>query len=207
MSETKENKIQNIICIKNSKFKIATIGIMGITILALTIAIVLMAGSNRKSEPEILRISTLQKIINVSELSTFQVIYNGVAEVMNKEDASEVDYYVSYMSKVNAGIEFDKVEIDVSHDTKTIIVTIPQTEITDINVDITTLDYLFYNDKANNETVSQEAYKACIEDVKNESAGKKDIYELAEENAKNILKALITPFVEQLDSDYILEIN
>lgn len=207
MSETKESKIQNIICIKNSKFKIATIGIMGITILALTIAIVLMAGSNRKSEPEILRISTLQKIINVSELSTFQVIYNGVAEVMNKEDASEVDYYVSYMSKVNAGIEFDKVEIDVSHDTKTIIVTIPQTEITDINVDITTLDYLFYNDKANNETVSQEAYKACIEDVKNESAGKKDIYELAEENAKNILKALITPFVEQLDSDYILEIN
>ncbi|WP_195990196.1 DUF4230 domain-containing protein [Clostridium sp. D53t1_180928_C8] len=166
-----------------------------------------MVSGNKKQKVEVIATSTLQKIISVNELSTFQVVYNGIAEVLNQRDIDKVDYYVSYMSRVNAGIDFGQVKIDVNHDNKIITATIPEIKIMDINVDITSLDYFFYNKKANNETVSQEAYKSCLEDVKKEVSEKEDIYELAEENAKNILKALISPFVEQLDSNYILEIN
>lgn len=168
---------------------------------------IFMVSGNKKQKVEVIATSTLQKIISVNELSTFQVVYNGIAEVLNQRDIDKVDYYVSYMSRVNAGIDFGQVKIDVNHDNKIITATIPEIKIMDINVDITSLDYFFYNKKANNETVSQEAYKSCLEDVKKEVSEKEDIYELAEENAKNILKALISPFVEQLDSNYILEIN
>ena len=63
------------------------------------------------------------------------------------------------------------------------------------------------NDKANTETVSAQAYKKCIEDVTNERSNEDAIYTLAEQNAHNIIEALIKPFVEQLDEEYQLVIK
>ena len=51
--------------------------------------------SNDKKEAEIISTSTLEKIINVSELSTFEAVYNGIAVVNNEENPENVDYYVS----------------------------------------------------------------------------------------------------------------
>lgn len=159
------------------------------------------------NKEEILSVSSLEKIIKISELSTFDAVYNGIAKVMNEKNPDEVDYYVSYESKVYAGIDFEKVKITMDKEAKKITVTLPEIEITDINVDIASLDYIFINSKANTSTVSEQAYKACIADVTSESKEEAAIYELAEQNAKNIMKALISPFIEQLDSDYELEIN
>lgn len=161
----------------------------------------------RDDKEEILTVSTLKKIINISELSTFEAVYNGIAKVMNEKKPDQIDYYVSYEAKVYAGIDFEKVKITMDEEAKKITVTIPEIEITDINVDIASLDYIFLNNKANTSTVSEQAYKASIADVTNESEKEAAIYDLAEQNAMNIMKALISPFIEQLDSDYTLEIN
>ena len=90
---------------------------------------------------------------------------------------------------------------------KRIKVTIPEVYITDVNVDIASLDYIFVNDSANTSTVSQQAFKACEADVQAESQQQEKICELAEQNAKNILTALIRPIVEQLDEEYELVIE
>ncbi len=74
-------------------------------------------------------------------------------------------------------------------------------------MDIASLDYIFMNDKANTETVSEQAYEKCIEDVTSEVDTEDAIYELAKENAQNIIEALIKPFINQLDAEYKLEIN
>lgn len=169
--------------------------------------ILLLNTRNREAEKEIITQSTLEKIIHVSELSTYEVVYNGIAEVMNEKKPENVDYYVSYEAKVKAGIDFEQVEIAVDNEAKKISVTIPEIKITDVTVDIASLDYIFENKKADTETVSQQAYKACIQDVTNESAKKEAIYELAEKNAENMIEALISPFVKQLDAEYVVEIN
>lgn len=161
----------------------------------------------RDSIPEIISKSTLEKVINVSDLSTFEAIYNGVASVANEEKPENIDYYVSYEAKVKAGIDFEQVNLEVNEDEKRITVTLPEVKITDVNVDIASLDYIFMNKRANTETVSAQAYKKCIEDVTNESNSTTAIYELAKQNARNIVEALIKPFVEQLDSKYELKIN
>lgn len=119
--------------------------------------------SQNKPEPEIISKSTLEKIINVNDLSTFEA--------------------------------------------KIITAVIPEIEINDINVDITSLDYIFINEKANTSTVSEQAYKMAIEDATVESASEKAIYELAEQNAHNIIEALLSPFIEQLDEEYQLVIS
>ena len=161
----------------------------------------------RDSIPEIISKSTLEKVINVSDLSTFEAIYNGVASVANEEKPENIDYYVSYEAKVKAGIDFEQVNLEVNEDEKRITVTLPEVKITDVNVDIASLDYIFMNKRANTETVSAQAYKKCIEDVTNESNSTTAIYELAKQNARNIVEALIKPFIEQLDSEYELKIN
>lgn len=182
--------------------------IIGTVVIAILIVVFLLScATSKEGKKEIITKSTLEKIINVSELSTFEAVYNGIADVVNKENPEKIDYHVYYEARVKAGIDFEQVKIEVDNDAKKIIVTLPEIEITDTNVDIASLEYIFENENANTETVSQEAYKASIEDVKNESSKEAAIYELAEQNAKNIVEALINPFVEQVDSEYQVEIN
>lgn len=183
--------------------------ITGIAIVLLIIIIVPLTVSiaSKKSKPEIISKSTLEKIVNVSDLSTFEAVYNGIAKVTDEDNTEKVKYYVSYDAKVKAGVDFEKVDITVDNEKKVITVKLPEIKITDTNVDITSLDYIFENSKANTETVSEEAYKKCIEDVTNESNNENAIYELAEQNAQNIVEALIRPFVEQLDNEYQLQID
>ncbi len=153
---------------------------------------------------EVVTVSTLEKIINVSELSTFTAVYNGIAEVANDKNPEKIDYYVSYEAKVTAGIDFEQIAITVDEENKVIHVDIPEVFITNINVDITSLDFIFNNEKTNTSTISQIAFKACEEDARQESQKQNAIFELARQNAQNILTALIKPIVEQLDSEYQL---
>lgn len=161
----------------------------------------------QKPEPEIISKATLEKIVKVSDLSTFEATYNGIAKVQNEKKPDKIDYYVSYDAKVKAGIDFEKVDITVDKDNKIIKIKIPKTQILDVNVDIASLDYMFVDDKANTATVSEQAYKKCLEDVENESKEESAIYELADQNAHNVIEALLSPFVEQADEEYQLQIN
>jgi len=69
------------------------------------------------------------------------------------------------------------------------------------------LDYLFYDEKADTLGVNAEAQKKCRDDVELECKNNTAIIELAEQNAVNTLKALISPIIEQLDEEYTLNID
>ncbi len=188
--------------------QLLTIVIIGVVLISIAgFAIVPQVFGNQDDKKDVITVLTLEKIIKVSELSTFTAVYNGIAQVMNEEKPDEIDYHVSYEAKVNAGIDFDKITIVIDDTEKTINITLPEVYITDINVDIASLDYIFLNDKANVSTSSQKAFKACEDDVRTESEQQKAIFELATQNAKNILTALTRPIIEQLDAEYTLVIE
>lgn len=193
---------------RTKRIKFKHIAVLFVIILVIITALMIKIKIfNKKSEPTIISKATLEKVINVSDLSTFEAIYNGVAAVENEEKPENIDYYVSYEAKVKAGIDFELVEVEVNETDKVITVTLPEVKITDVDVDIASLDYIFMNNKANTQTVSEQAYKKCIKDVTKESNSTDEIYESARQNARNIVEALISPFVEQLDSEYKLEIK
>jgi hypothetical protein len=193
---------------RTKRIKFKHIAVLFVIILVIITALMIKIKIfNKKSEPTIISKATLEKVINVSDLSTFEAIYNGVAAVENEEKPENIDYYVSYEAKVKAGIDFALVEVEVNEAEKIITVTLPEVKITDVDVDIASLDYIFMNNKANTQTVSEQAYKKCIKDVTKESNSTDEIYESARQNARNIVEALISPFVEQLDSEYKLEIK
>lgn len=190
---------------RRKKGKMVVFAVLIVVILA-AVAIVVSRNA-KKEEPEIISLTALEKMVDVSDMSTFEAIYNGIAEVENEADPTQIDYYVSYEAKVKAGFDFENLNMQVDHDRKVITVKIPEIKITDVNVDIGSLDYIFENKKANTENVSEQAYKECIEDVTKESAEEKAIYELAKQNAKNTMEAIIQPFMEQLDEEYQLQIE
>lgn len=156
---------------------------------------------------EIITVSSLEEIINISDLNTYQAVYNGVAEVINEKKENKIDCYVSYEAKVNAGFDFEEVRIVKEDEPKRIIVTIPKIEISEVNVDIGSLDYMYLEKVSDDEMITKRAYKACIADVEDESKNEIEIYELAEQNAINIVEALISPFIQQFGPEYELVIK
>ncbi len=195
------------VVVKNYSVPVWGLGALILVVVVLVLFVVIPGARNSKKQAEVITISTLQEIIDVSELSTFTAVYNGIAQVMNQEDPQSVDYYVSYEAKVNAGIDFEEVGIELEEETKTIRITVPPVELTEVNVDIASLDFIFYNQSLNASTVTETAFKACEADVEKESQEQQAIYELAEQNAKNVLTALVKPIVEQADTEYTLVVE
>lgn len=183
------------------------IKVLAVAVVIIAVGLLIGSFSNKKKEAEIISTSTLEKIINVSELSTFEAVYNGIAVVNNEDTPEEIDYYVSYKAKVKAGMDFEKVKISKDDKNKKVIVKLPEIKLGEPDVDIASMDYIFENKSADTETVSEQAYKKCIEDAKKESENEKAIYTLATQNAENIVKALIKPFIEDMDERYELVIR
>lgn len=185
-----------------------------IAIVSIIIAVVLVVGAlginiglKPDNKPEVITTANLKKIIEVSELSTYECVYNGIAVINNQEKPEKIDYYVAYNAKVKAGIDFETVVIDINQQTKIITVEIPQVTIHSTDVDFDSMDFIFVNKKAETSGVTEQAYKQCEKDVENETNVTDAIYELAKKNAENIIKALLAPFVNQLDAEYTVEIK
>lgn len=179
-----------------------------VVILALTKLVDLkndLFSGKKKSEPEIITETALYNIINVDKLSTYECVYNGICRVY--DDDGDIAYYVSYESSVKAGINFRDVKISIDEDTKVISITVPKVGITEVNVDIGSLDYIFEDSDYETDTVSADAYAACKKDAEAKCTSEDKIFELAEQNGVNIIQALVNPFVEQFGEEYTVNIQ
>ena len=125
----------------------------------------------------------------------------------NEKKPEQIDYYVSYEATVNAGIDFQAVEISMDEEQKIITLKVPEAHIINQDVDESSMEFIFQNKKANKSGVTEVAYKACEEDVQRESEQQTAICELAAQNAENVLRALTKPIVDQLGEGYQLVIE
>ncbi len=151
--------------------------------------------------------STLESIIDISELSTFVAVYNGVAVKYDDSNTEKIDYYVYYEARVKVGIDFQAVTFENNVDEKKILVTLPPLTLTETVVDISTLDFMFIDSKSETNTVIEEAYELCHEDLAIEVSHESSIYELGGQNAINTIEALVSHFVDDFGEDYTLEVS
>ena len=159
------------------------------------------------AQKHVMTVSRLEEILEINDLNTYQAVYNGVAEVRNEKNPSEIDCYVSYEAKIYAGIDFKDIVLIKDDNLKRILVTLPEVEIRDIQVDVGAFDYIYLNKVSDDVLMTSRAYKASIADVEEESKNEADIYKHAQENAIHVVEALISPFTQQFDPDYDLIIR
>ena len=188
----------------SSKKPLIAVGIAVLILLLVIAAICLFPQKTENETPKIITTASLSKIIKESELSTSTAIYNGVAEVYNEKNPKKVDCHVAYHAKVSAGIDFGEVKIEVDNEGKTVSITIPEVHITNIDVDVGTMDFMFENPKADASAFTAKALKACEEDVKEESAQQTAITDLARQNAVNAITGWTKPFIDDVDHSYML---
>ena len=95
-------------------------GVIGIIVIVL-IVFVIKKGFFDSKEGEVTTISqsSIEKILDISELSTLEYTYNAVAAGYN-EDGKTLLYHVAYEGTVSAGIDFDKLKVKVNPDKKEI---------------------------------------------------------------------------------------
>lgn len=146
----------------------------------------------------------LEKILEVSDLSTVQTSYNSIVRIDDPVNTSDALYYISYEAVISAGIDFSLVDLVLDYEEKSLTITIPEAKIIETTVDIGSLDYIFIDKKSNNESVTAYAYQMCKNDVSIESENIPAIKELAYDNAIGVISTLTIPFMQQLGSDYEL---
>lgn len=150
--------------------------------------------------------ASIRKVFEISELSTADYTYNAVARVY-AEDGINVKYYVAYEGRVKVGIDFSKIEIAMNEEEKVITITIPDIEFQEKMVDPGTLEFIFKDKKSETEQVHQEAFVLCQQDLDEKTSKEKELLMLARTNAKSVVEALVTPWIEQAEDDYTVNIQ
>lgn len=141
--------------------------------------------------------STLEEVIKKSQLYTAEYPYNGYVTVYD-EDGS-IKYYVAYEGTVKAGIDVTRITVKIDEDTDTITVQLPEVLIEDPVVNAGTMEFIFKKDRYNTETVAEEAYRYAEEDLANRVKEDADIRACAQESAKAAERAMIEPWVNQIE--------
>lgn len=147
----------------------------------------------------------IREVFEISELQTADYIYNAITEVYD-EDGKNIKYYVAYEGKVTAGIDFSGIGIEISED-NVINISVPDVLIQDAIVTAGTMEYIFEKEKYNNENVFKEAYDICQKDLNARVEDDTKLLDMAKENARQVVEALIVPWVQQIDSKYVININ
>lgn len=204
MKKTK-GTLTNIFKGLNCKMKFILLIVAIILLVVVGIYMKAVVFNNREGQVSTISKSALEKVIEINELSTVNYTYNAIATVYD-ENAEDIKYYVAYEGLVTAGIDFEKITIDISEEEKKVIITLPEVEIHDLSVDMGTMNCIFMDKKYNAEKVSQEAYTASKEDLKNRISKENELFEMAKENAVASVKALFTPWIEQVDEEYVVEV-
>ena len=134
-------------------------------------------------------------MINIAVLG-YGTVGSGVVEVINtnhesinKRAGDEIN--IKYVLDLR-DFPGDPVEKVLVHDYEVIV--------NDPEVDIDSLKYMFQEKKANDGTVSGEAYKACIQDIKEKSKSETMIYKTAQQNAEITIKGFVEPFVRYAET-------
>lgn len=192
---------------KSKFFKAAALFVTAVIVLLCVFIIGRKSTEPVDPEPVIITQSVLQEIIETSSISTFESVYNGIAQVYNEKKPLEIDYYVSYEATVKVGFDLSEMTLSVDTENKTVTVELPPMEITQITVDIASLDFIFINDKVNKSSVSAKAFEECKADADRACRYQPALYELGSNNAKKCMEALIKPFVESIDPEYSIIIN
>ena len=85
----------------------------------------------------------------------------------------------------------------VDEENKSITVTIPEPKILDLSVDFDSIDYIFLKDKHETETVSEDSYQLCLNDMRENLEMDTSMMKKAKKNTENLVLALLKPFSKE----------
>lgn len=192
----KASKVKNAIAfVKKSKRLVITM-LAGVLVVMIGLSVLFAKERNITTVAE----SSLKEVIETSELSTVEFIYNSTVTVSDEENNPK--YHIAYEGTVKAGFDFNQITTEMDKENKKIVIVIPEIKINSVNINDETLDFIFVKDKYDTETTFQEAYKICYEDLENKAKSNTTIKKMAYENAVDAMQAIIIPLKTKMPDGY-----
>lgn len=155
--------------------------------------------------------TSLDKIVEKSDLETINVTYNIIAKQCKKNDcdkkSNNIDdykYVVSCKGTITAGINFKDVKIDEDIKNKKIIVTVPEATLTG-EPTIGSVKFLNGEDVSADELPN--ARKLCQEETKAKSETDDKLIPAAKEQAKTVLEEFYKQWIKSYDNTYVVEVK
>lgn len=154
----------------------------------------------------------LDRVVQKSELETVTITYNVIAKECKDEkncdkssnNIKDFKYVVSCQGTITAGIDFDKVKVEVDKSKKNIIIHVPEASIKG-DPNILSINFLNGNELSASELTN--ARNLCQETTKERSQADGKLIPAATEQAKIVLEEFYKQWIKAFDSSYTVEIR
>ena len=198
--ETMKNVIRKI---KKPKAGSKKLGILPmILIVVVAAAVVTIAGNVlNPSTKTVVTSAALEEAVEISQLSTAEFTYNGIAEYVDPDDPENENkmVHIAYESTVKVGIDMGEITFEVDDEEGTVTVILPEISVTSVTLDESELSYMPENPELEMNVI----LALCREDAENEANSSEELYEVAEENLQSVIEALVKPILDQ-SGEYVL---
>lgn len=156
--------------------------------------------------------STLEKVIEKSDLETVTFTYNVIAkqckddEVCDKatNNINNFKYVVSCKGSIVAGIDFKKIAVDVNQKNKKVVIKIPEATIID-EPNILSIKFLNGNELPASELPN--ARRLCQETIKEKSSVDEKLIPAAKEQSIIVLEEFYNQWIKAYNSSYSIEVK
>ena len=147
---------------------------------------------NKIGKENVITSSQLEKAIDISQLSTAEFVYNGIAEKYDDDKPEKVECDIAYHADVKVGIQMEDVEFEIDEENKTVTPILPEISVNIAALDENEISYI----PKNPDIPLKEIIVLCKEDAVREANDSKKLYQTAEENLKAVIEALVSPILE-----------
>lgn len=166
--------------------------IAGLAIIIIIATIIIPIIANKSNSAKIVTSSQLEKAVNISDLSTAEFVYNGIAEKYKDDNPEKEKYNIKYDASVKVGINMNDIDFNIDNSDKTITPILPEIKINSISVDESSLSYI----PKNPDMELNEILDCCQIDAQNEASNTDELYDTAKENLQTVVEALLKPITD-----------
>ena len=197
---------------KNNHVKKNNIIMISMSIIIVLLLLIAFIIPNKEGKIKIKIKSTLEKVVEKSDLETVTITYNVIAKQCKKENncdkssnnINDFKYVVSCKGTITAGIDFQQVEINIDEKKKKVVVIMPEATITG-EPNIGSINFL------NGQEVSAEelpnARKLCQETTKEKSKKDGKLIPAAKEQSRVVLEEYYKQWIKAYGSSYVVEVK
>ena len=186
----KEKLSQNhIFGVTKPMLYVLVIGAVALLLLSLFHFVPALNGSNGA---RIMTASSLMKTIGISELSTAEMSYTGIADVYKDENSKDILCRVCYSAVVKAGIDMNKLGFEFDHEHKTVTAVLPEIEMNVTIVDDKSMTVL----PANADVEPHVLLKYSKADALREAEESEELLSAARDNLKATIEGLLYPILK-----------
>ena len=162
-------------------------------IVLIILVVIVLPTKLRKKKQTIITSSILTKAVDIAELSSAKFTYNGIAEAYADENKEKIKCRIRYDADVEASINMKDIQFEVDKNKKTIMPSLPEIKLTPkVITNADTPSYI----PENTSIELKEVLTVCENDALEEAKKSEELMNVAKDNLKNTVEALLYPITE-----------